>query len=56
MDKEATRLLHKFQEIAPLREQKVTNVIEDNIALRNELKDALREANMVQRINMKRQE
>ena len=56
VDKEAVRLLHKFQEIAPLKEQKVTNVIEDNIALRNELRDTLKEVNMVQRINMKRQE
>ena len=45
LDKEANGLLYKFQEIESLKEQKVSNVIEDNMNLRVELKDAFKEVN-----------
>ena len=56
VDKEASSLLHKFQDLEPLKEQKVTNVIEDNVSLRNELKEAFKEVNKLQRLNLKKKQ
>jgi len=41
-------LLDKFQLDEPLKDQRVSNVIEDNLTLRKELKEAFSEINRLE--------
>lgn len=47
-DREAFSLLDKFQLDEPLKDQRVSNVIEDNLTLRKELKEAFNEINRLE--------
>lgn len=47
-DKEAFQLLNRFQLDEPAKDQKVSNVIEDNLTLRHELKEAFSEINRLE--------
>jgi CCR4-NOT transcriptional regulation complex NOT5 subunit len=55
-DREALVLLDKFQLDEPLKDQRVSNVIEDNITLRKELKDAFCEINKLEMQSLKKQQ
>lgn len=53
-DKEALELLHKFEaRVSGNGDRKVTNVVENNINLRQELKEAISEINTLQLENVK---
>jgi len=43
-----------LEENAP--DRKVSNVVEDNLALRNEMKDAFKEVNKLERANIKKKQ
>lgn len=47
-DREAYSLLNRFQQDEPAKEQKVSNVIEDNLNLKKELTAAFQEINMLE--------
>ena len=54
VDKEALELLHRFEaRVSGNADRKVTNVVETNLNLRQELKDAMQEINTLQLENVK---
>ena len=56
LESEARKLLNKFQLDDNVKEQRVTNIVEDNIALRDEMKDAFKEVNKLERQNIKKKQ
>ena len=56
MESEARKLLNKFQLDENVKEQRVTNIVEDNLALRDEMKDAFKEVNKLERQNIKKKQ
>lgn len=56
LEAEARKLLNKFQLDDNLKDQRVSNVVEDNLALRDEMKDAFKEVNKLERQNIKKKQ
>lgn len=55
LDSEARQLLNKFQyeDFSEMQDRKVTNVVSDNLALKNQLKETIKDVNRLERANTK---
>ena len=49
LESEARMLLNKFQLADDVKEQRVSNVVRDNISLRDELKQSFKEINRLEK-------
>jgi len=53
LDSEARHLLNKFQFDEPIQDQKVSNVVSDNLALKEQLRETIRDVNRLEKSNLK---